>query len=128
MTSKDLADLLFMYSNNKENEFSELLGTLYTNKTLQERIFISKMLYLGLKKLEDKERQNMKDTKLMLNIAKNIVKYRKRAGLSQEQLAKKINRTQQVVQNYEVGRHQPRAYLLKMIADVLEVDINEFFK
>lgn len=70
----------------------------------------------------------MKDTKLMLNIAKNIVKYRKQAGLSQEQLAKKINRTQQVVQNYEVGRHQPRAHLLKIIADVLEVDINEFFK
>lgn len=46
--------------------------------------------------------------------------YRTKAGLSQYELADKLNMTQQRISAYELGKRQPDLDTLKLFADFLE--------
>lgn len=56
-----------------------------------------------------------------MEIGKRIQKYRKQAGLTQKQLAEKLGIVTGTMQQYELGKRQPRLEQLKRIADVLNV-------
>lgn len=58
-------------------------------------------------------------------IGKNIRRLRKAHGLTQLQLAKKINLTRQALSNYERGKRLPDIYELMVIADTLHVTVDE---
>ena len=50
-------------------------------------------------------------------LAREIIKARTHAGLSQEELAHKMDTTQSVVARLESGRHLPSMATLKKVAD-----------
>ena len=58
----------------------------------------------------------------MLN--ENIKSFRKKKGLSQEELAIKLNVVRQTVSKWELGLSVPDAEMLIKLADVLETSIN----
>lgn len=58
-------------------------------------------------------------------IGKFISKLRKEKGLTQEELAKKLNVTDRAVSHWENGRRLPDVFLFKSICEVLDVSINE---
>ena len=58
-------------------------------------------------------------------INENIRKARKEKGISQEELAIKLNVVRQTVSKWEKGLSVPDADVLIQIADLLEVSVNE---
>ena len=62
------------------------------------------------------------------NVSKKIKKQRKLKGLTQEQLAQKINYSTQFISNIESKNHQTFSLgTLWRIALILEIDIRELF-
>lgn len=59
-------------------------------------------------------------------LGENIRRIRKTRGLTQEELAIRLNVVRQTVSKWEKGRSVPDAELLQKLADVLEVDITYF--
>lgn len=58
---------------------------------------------------------------------KKLKEYRKKLGLTQEEVAKMLGLTTQTYQNYELGRREPdNATLLKM-ADFYNITLDEMF-
>ncbi len=59
-------------------------------------------------------------------LAQRIRQLRKKDGLTQLQLASKIGfKDKQVVNNYEINGANPTAYNLVLLADALNVSVNE---
>lgn len=56
-------------------------------------------------------------------VAKNLIKYRKIANLTQQQLAEKINYTDKAISKWERGEGLPDIYVLKQIADVYNIEV-----
>ncbi|MCH0360035.1 helix-turn-helix transcriptional regulator, partial [Enterococcus faecium] len=48
----------------------------------------------------------------------NLSRYRKEKGLSQTELAKKMNVTQQCVSSWQTGRTIPKPYQMKMLSEI----------
>ena len=61
------------------------------------------------------------------NISKNILKYRKRSGLSQRQLAQKLNVTPSRVSNWEQGANCPTIDILFKVCQILNVSVNDIY-
>lgn len=59
--------------------------------------------------------------------AENIARYRKRAELSQAQLAQKLSYSEKAVSKWECGRSLPNADTLPQLAKALSVTIDELF-
>jgi transcriptional regulator with XRE-family HTH domain len=57
-----------------------------------------------------------------------IVKLRRKQGLSQAQLAEKLNITQGAVSQWEMGLSKPKSEILPELAKVLDCTIDELFK
>ena len=55
-----------------------------------------------------------------------IKEYRKKAGLSQAELAQKVGISEISIRKYESGERRPKLETLISIAKVLDVDVNEF--
>ena len=64
---------------------------------------------------------------IMSIIGENIRKYRKSKGLTQTQLAEKMDTTQYVLTNYERGVNNPPAAKMPEIAKVLDVSLDELY-
>lgn len=62
------------------------------------------------------------------NFAKNISKLRKKNGLTQLQLAKKINVSDKAISKWEMGRGYPEISTLPILAEALGVSIDSLFK
>ena len=62
----------------------------------------------------------------MVDIGKRVKKARQAAGLTQVELAKKINVSRSYIGNIEQNRHASSLATLQMIAEALHVDIAEF--
>ena len=62
-----------------------------------------------------------------MDIGKNIRKYRKELGLTQTELAEKLNTSQYVITNYERGSNNPLATSIPEIAKALNVPIAALF-
>lgn len=58
-------------------------------------------------------------------LGNKILEYRKRNGLSQEQLADKINVTRRTISNWELGETQPNSEQLKMLSKEFSISIDE---
>lgn len=58
-------------------------------------------------------------------LGNKILEYRKRNGLSQEQLADKINVTRQTISDWELGETQPNSEQLKMLSKEFSISIDE---
>lgn len=58
-------------------------------------------------------------------IAKNLSYYRKRAGLTQAELAEKINYSDKSVSKWELGNGVPDIYILTRLAKLYNITINE---
>lgn len=59
-----------------------------------------------------------------MNLGKNIYTLRKKSGLSQEELAEKINITRQTISNWELGETYPNPEQLKLISELFGVSID----
>jgi transcriptional regulator with XRE-family HTH domain len=57
-------------------------------------------------------------------LSKNLIEYRKKCGLSQKDIAAKLNITRQAYNHYETGKRIPPVDTLNEIANILGVDIN----
>ena len=57
----------------------------------------------------------------------NLSRYREERGLSQTELARKMNVTQQCISSWQTGRTSPKPYQMKMLSEILSVPINELF-
>lgn len=64
--------------------------------------------------------ENLKRT-----IAKNLTHYRKKAGLTQQELADEINYSDKSISKWERGEGVPDIYILKQIADLYEITVND---
>lgn len=60
-----------------------------------------------------------------MKLNSNILKLRKKQGLSQEQLGEEINVTRQTISNWELGETSPNPEQLKKLSKVLNVSIDE---
>ena len=58
-------------------------------------------------------------------LQENIRKFRKERGLTQEELAIRVNVVRQTVSKWEKGQSVPDAELLQKIAEVLEVTVSQ---
>lgn len=61
----------------------------------------------------------------MMSFAENLKKYRKLRGVSRKELAEKLNMKEAGYGFYEQGRTKPDAAKLSIIADVLQVSVND---
>ena len=61
-------------------------------------------------------------------VASNLVKYRKAAHLTQAELAEKINYSDKAVSKWERGESIPDIYVLKIIADVYNIEVTDLLK
>ena len=60
-----------------------------------------------------------------MDLGNKILKLRKKAGLSQEQLGEKVNVTRQTISNWELGETTPNTEQLKLLSKELNVSIDE---
>ena len=58
-------------------------------------------------------------------IAENIRFYRKQLGLTQEELAAKLNGKKSLVSNYENGYSTPDIYTLCRLAEIFDVTLDD---
>ncbi|TLG81602.1 helix-turn-helix transcriptional regulator [Vagococcus zengguangii] len=61
-------------------------------------------------------------------ISNQVTKYRKKAGLTQEALAKLVGVSRRTIVSLEKGNYTPSLVLALQLAKVLEVDINALFQ
>ena len=67
----------------------------------------------------------MDDTKLKKQIGRNIVSYRKRNGMTQAQLAEKLNYSDKAVSKWERGESVPDVPTLVQLAEQFDVTVND---
>ena len=70
----------------------------------------------------------MEQNTVLINqkIAKNLVAYRKRAGLTQAEVAEKINYSDKSVSKWESAGGAPDIYILVQLAELYGVTVNDF--
>lgn len=68
-----------------------------------------------------------KNAKLPKLLGKKVQKQRKLIGLTQEELAEKVNVSRAYIGYIEQARNTPSIELLEKIAKVLRIDIKELF-
>lgn len=81
----------------------------------------------GRLKIERKTPQYKKVTKQDLRLARHIQKMRKKAGLTQEELAERVRKSVVWIGLIESGRRIPNLKLLYKIARVLDVKVKDLF-
>ena len=60
-----------------------------------------------------------------MELSKNLLKFRKASGLSQEQVASKIGVVVRAYQRYEYGDRYPQLPTLVALADLFDVSLDE---
>ncbi len=69
-----------------------------------------------------------KDVDYKKIVAKNLVYYRKANGITQFELAEKLNYSDKNISKWERGESYPDIITLKAIADLYGININDFFR
>ena len=62
---------------------------------------------------------------MKIKLAENIKFYRKQLGLTQGQLAEKLNGKKSLVSNYENGYSTPDIYTLCVLADIFDISLDD---
>jgi len=68
------------------------------------------------------------EQKLMKSFGRRVAAIRKSQGFTQQELAEQVNMSVVGIAYIETGRRWARLGTLARIADVLEVDVEEFFR
>jgi transcriptional regulator with XRE-family HTH domain len=76
------------------------------------------------KKDDEASKSQEENNKLEIEVAKQIIALRKTLGLSQKELAEKLNTKQSAISRIEKGEQNISIGLLEKIADVLGVEVN----
>lgn len=63
-----------------------------------------------------------------MNIGKKIKEYRKKMGLTQKELAEKINKSEVTIRKYETGQREPKMDVIQEICTALNVSMSDFGK
>ena len=58
-------------------------------------------------------------------LGQNILNYRKKTGLSQEELGEKVNVTRQTISNWELDETSPNPQQLKALSKALNVSVDD---
>ena len=69
----------------------------------------------------------MQDENLKLLVANNIAKYRKSKGLTQAELAEKLNYSDKSISKWERAEGFPDIFTLKELADFFGISVEDFF-
>ena len=69
----------------------------------------------------------MGDDSIKKNISKNIGKYREAAGMSQKELAKRLDVVPSRISNWETGANCPTIDILFQVCEILSVSINDIY-
>jgi len=67
----------------------------------------------------------MGENEFKKTVAKNIILHRKRLGLTQLELAEKLNYTDKSVSKWERAESLPDTFILKQLADLFEINIDD---
>lgn len=67
------------------------------------------------------------DSQMRLSFRRKLQLLMSRKWITQEELAKRINSTQQMVSRYLTGQSIPSALTIKKIADALECSVDDFY-
>lgn len=67
------------------------------------------------------------DDSIKKNISQNITKYREKAGLSQKELAARLNTSPSRVSNWEQGANCPTIDMLFDVCKILNISINDIY-
>ena len=78
--------------------------------------------------MSDKKFPTVDLEKLKSNIAANLVAFRKEAGLTQQELAEKLNYSDKNVSKWERGEGIPDVLALATMAEIYGVTVNDFLK
>ena len=60
-----------------------------------------------------------------LIVAKNLIKFRKANGLTQLELAEKLNYSDKAISKWERGESLPDVYMLQIIANMFDITLND---
>ena len=60
-----------------------------------------------------------------MSLGENILDYRKKNGLSQEQLGEKVNVTRQTISNWELDETTPNPEQLKLLSSALNTSVDD---
>jgi transcriptional regulator with XRE-family HTH domain len=69
----------------------------------------------------------MNTTESLKTLSENIYNFRKKIGLTQDELAEKLNISYQAVSKWENGQTSPDIIMLPMLAQIFEVNIDTLF-
>jgi len=67
----------------------------------------------------------MEKEKLMLIIARNMIEYRKQSGMTQAELAAKLNYSDKSISKWERGDGVPDIFVLRDLADIYGITVND---
>ncbi len=68
----------------------------------------------------------MKNEDFKRVVAKNLVYFRKKKGLTQQELAKELNYSDKAISKWERGESLPDAYVLYTIAKFYHIGLDDF--
>jgi DNA-binding XRE family transcriptional regulator len=100
-------DLLITYKNGKK----EIYDT-YNNTS---------------RRINHPDSENMNDSQMRLNFRRRLQTIMNRKWVTQDELAKRINSSQQMISRYLTGQSIPSALTIKKIADALDCNVNDFY-
>ena len=63
-----------------------------------------------------------------MTLGQNILKMRKKSGLSQEELGEKVNVTRQTISNWELDETQPNPDQLKGLSKALNISVDDLIE
>ncbi len=72
--------------------------------------------------------KELKEKELRRNFKRRLVILMTRSGVGQNELADRVETTQQMISRYITGESIPNAISLKLIADALDVTVNDFYE
>lgn len=100
-------DLLITYKNEKK----EIYDT-YNNTS---------------RRINRPDSNNIDDSQMRLNFRRRLQTIMNRKWVTQEELAQRINSSQQMISRYLTGQSIPSALTIKKIADALDCNVNDFY-
>ena len=100
-------DLLITYKNGKK----EIYDT-YNNTS---------------RRINQPDSNNMDDSQMRLNFRRRLQTIMNRKWVTQDELAQRINSSQQMISRYLTGQSIPSALTIKKIADALDCNVNDFY-
>ncbi|WP_322020298.1 helix-turn-helix domain-containing protein [Clostridium butyricum] len=62
-----------------------------------------------------------------MSLGSNIKRIRNNRGLTQKELAEKLQVNINTIQNYENGRREPKTKVIENLGKILDVSLSEFF-